>query len=194
MDLLPRPEEFVFNLEDIDALYDPVFEPLPRTGNKTLNGINSCLKDIGMFARLYYNLRNIYGKTMPASTFKKESEVRLKIYEAEKARRAIYQKFFENHPPISVEENPFNDAETIQIGNMALAIINAIIVLPLKYEAARSQCLYSTNISRLTRADRIYRVRDAETKYYENNEERMNYSRETIDAALKNICENPPTH
>ncbi len=192
MNIRSAPKDFVFDLERVEAHLEPVFEPLIWTKNPVVTKINQDLASIGSYARLYYYLRNVYCKSMPKNTFSAEPNIRLIIYETEITRREISKELSGSSPIRPPEAKPSEMTKAAKLCEIACAFVHLLATLPAYYEPVRKTCLYSTNLSRVARTDRIYRIYDAEIAHFGNDPKRKAHIEETIREALRNIFIDPP--
>lgn len=188
----PPEKADVFELDtSVDNLHKPVFELLPVTENSDAIEFNLLLEKISSYTRLYFYLRDVYGKTVPATVFEKEENLKFKVYETELIRREIDRDLFGKKSSSLLDQESFTDQELKQLLAATQALKRYSSAVAKIYNATRKACFSSANLSKTAKADRLYRINDAEEFFFATDPRILDSLRKSIDAAMKNIFKDP---
>ena len=188
----PPEKDHAFELDtSIDNLYKPAFDLLPATESSEAIEFNLLLEKISSYTRLYFFLKDVYGKTVPADIFEKENNLKFKVYEAEMLRREIEHDLFGKKFGVLFNQEVFTDSETKQLLAATQALNRYLNAVAKIYNAARKACINSVHLSKTAQIDRLYRIRDAEEAHFATEPRILDNLKKSIEIAMKNVFKGP---
>ncbi|MBR3319778.1 hypothetical protein IKG20_00505 [Candidatus Saccharibacteria bacterium] len=187
--LLKKPEPkgvFTCNLEDEEALKEPVFKSLPGSkSNEDIKELNLNLKHIGIYARLYYFLINLF--EIPENHYRSQNGVKVRVFEAELIRREVEERIFKGKSKKKIEPLGNDDIEIIKFANSALRKIYATIQS--SYSGLRSRCLkeLEKEENREMRLEKINAILSAEKESFRSEPVWRDYFKQLTEPHLERI-------
>lgn len=183
-------EFFTYNTND-DKLGAPLFELLPVIENPEAIEFNTLLEKISSYARLYNYLKSVYEESVREDVFKKEDNVRLKVYEAELLRREMYFELFGEHYRTFASKETFTEPEQKMLAAATNALRASANSIVRDYNAARKICISECNLSKTAQVDRLYRLHDAEEQHFFDLPKERDRLAKSIEKAMKNVFSGP---